>query len=501
MNAHRLGSYPLRSSGRNHRCPSLALLGCSSLALLATACGGDDPTIINAAGTGGSSAAGSGGSQTGNAGTGGSGGTPSAAGAGGTAGSGGGSGQAAEEHISGEITANTTWSAGTTYVLDDLTYVANGSTLTIEPGTTIQGGGIGSALIVTRGSRLVAEGTADAPIVFTSAVDEGQRLPGDWGGVALLGAATVNVEGAQLEGIEALGERGSYGGTDDAHDCGSLEYVRIEFAGFEFSTDNELNGLTLAGCGTGTNIDYVQVHRGSDDGIEVFGGKVDIKHVVLSNIQDDSLDWDFGWTGRAQFLVARHDADASDAGFEADNGNPSTEATPRSEPNIFNVTLVGGEGSTSPGMVLRRGTWGAVHNAIITGFPVSGVDIRDAFSVDGTESTPPRLLVANSIFFQNGSEGTEHADADGEGDDDDDEGFVEATYLADEAFANRLGVDPLLPDAASVTAPNLVPPATSPAATGGATPPEGFDVSATYVGALPPGGPDWTAEWTAFPEN
>lgn len=495
MNAH-LGSYCLRSSG-------LKLLGCSSLTLLAVACGGDDPTIINAAGTGGSGTptAGSGGSQTASAGTGGSAGTSSSAGAGGAAGSGGSSGGAAEEHVSGEITANATWSAGTTYILDDLTYVVNDSTLTIEPGTTIKGGGVGSALIVTRGSRLVAEGTAADPIVFTSAVDEGARNPGDWGGVALLGSATVNVAGPQLEGIEAVGDRGTYGGTDDASNCGSLKYVRIEFAGFEFSTDNELNGLTLAGCGTGTSIDYVQTHRGSDDGIEVFGGKVDVKHVVLSNNQDDSLDWDFGWTGRAQFVVVRHDADSSDSGFEADNGNPPTDVTPRSEPNIFNVTLVGGAGSTSPGMVLRRGTWGAVHNAIVTGFPVSGVDIRDQFSVDGTATTPPRLLVANSIFFQNGAEGTEHADADGVDADDDDVGFDEAAYLAEEQFANRLSVDPELPDAANVTAPNLVPPATSPAATGGATPPEGFDVSATYVGALKPGGPDWTAEWTSFPEN
>ncbi|HTV24397.1 MAG TPA: hypothetical protein VMG12_37145 [Polyangiaceae bacterium] len=498
MNTHRIGSY-LRGS-------SLMLLGCSSLALLAVACGGDDPTIINAppaGGTGGSSG------QTSSAGTGGSGGSPASGGTGGTAGtagtggSGGTSGDAAEEHISGEIDADATWSADTTYILDDVTYVVNDATLTIEPGTTIKGGGVGSALIVTRGSRLVAEGTAADPIVFTSAVEEGLRAPGDWGGVALLGAAPVNVEGPQLEGIEVVGdeERGSYGGTDEAHDCGSLEYVRIEFAGFEISADNELNGLTLAGCGTGTNIDYVQVHRGSDDGIEVFGGKADIKHAVLTNIQDDSLDWDFGWTGRAQFLVIRHDAATSDAGFEADNGNPSTEVTPRSQPNIFNVTLVGGEGSASPGMVLRRGTWGAIHNAIVTGFPVSGVDIRDAFSVDGTETDPPSLLIANSIFFENGSEGTEHADADGAGDDDDDEGFDEAAYLAREDFANRLSVDPELPDATNVTAPNLVPPATSPAATGGATPPEGFDVSATYVGALPPGGPDWTAGWTSYPED
>jgi hypothetical protein len=319
--------------------------------------------------------------------------------------------------------------------------------------------------------------------------------------VAVVWAALGTGAPPLLEGIEALGERGAYGGTDDASSCGSLKYVRIEFSGFEFSTDNELQALTLAGCGSGTTIDYVQAHRSSDDGFEVFGGKVDIRHAVLSNNQDDSLDWDFGWTGRAQFIVVRHDESQSDSGFEADNGDPSTAATPRSEPNIYNVTLVGSAGSTSPGVVLRRGTWGAIHNAIITGFPVSGVDIRDTFSVEGTEEAPPRLLVANSIFFHTGAGGTEYGDADGEGADDDDDGFDEAAYLADAQFANQLGVDPLLPDAANVTAPNLVPPANSPAATGGATPPAGLDTSATYIGAFQPGGPDWSAGWTSFPEN
>jgi hypothetical protein len=492
MKAHRLSSYSRRVSGFRR-----TLIGCSSLALLAQACSGDDPTIIMAGGTGGSGA-GTGTAGAPAAGTGG--GSSGAAGAGGTAGAGGAT-AGVETHVSGEITANTTWSAGSTVVLDDLTYVVDGATLTIGPGTTIKGAGVGSALIVERGSRLVAEGRAAAPIVFTSNVDEGLRAPGDWGGVALLGAATVNVATPQLEGIEALGDRGGYGGTDDAHDCGSLAYVRIEFAGYEFSTDNELNGLTLAGCGTGTEVNHVQVHRGSDDGIEIFGGKVSIDHVVLSNIQDDSVDWDFGWTGSAQFVVVRHDAASSDAGFEADNGNPSTEVAPRSEPNIFNATLVGGAGSTSPGMVLRRGTWGAIHNAIITGFPVSGVDVRDAFSVDGAELSPPRLLVANSIFFQNGTDGAEHADADGMGDDDDDGEFDENAFLRGAALANRFDVDPGLPNASNVTAPSLVPAAGSPAATGGATPPAGFDVSATYVGAFQPGGTDWTANWTSYPED
>jgi hypothetical protein len=475
---------------------------CSALALaLGVGCGEDDPTIINGSpeGSAGSNA-GAGGTQTASAGTGGTGGS-SAAGAAGAAGTAGAAGEGTEVHVSGDISADTTWTADAKYVLDDLTYVVNDATLTIEPGTSIYGGGTGSALIVTRGSRLVAEGTAAEPIVFTSNIAVGSRAPGDWGGVALMGSATTNVDGPQLEGIAALGDRAAYGGTADDSNCGSLRYVRIEFAGYEFSTDNELNGLTLAGCGTGTSIEYVQVHRGSDDAIEIFGGTVGIKHVVLSNTQDDSLDWDFGWTGTAQFVVVRHDVTTSDSGFEADNGNPSTDVTPRSEPTIYNATLVGSAGSLSPGMVLRRGTWGSIHNTIVTGFGVSGVDIRDAFSVDGTALSPPRLVLENSIFFNNGEGGTEHGDADGTDAADDDGGFDEDAYLRTPAFNNRFDVDPGLPQATNLTAPTFVPAADSPAATGGATPPAGFDVTATYVGAFAPGGTDWTAGWTSYPEN
>lgn len=498
MNAHHVTLRWLRRSSRS------SLVGCRGLALLIAGCAGDDPTIIDngAAGAGGSPTAVAGTNGAGSAGTdpssaAGAGGAPAGAGLGGFPNAGG----STESHVSGDISVDTTWTSGTTYVLDDLSYVIDGATLTIEPGTIIQGGGIGSALIVTRGSRLVAEGTAAAPIVFTSNIEEGLRAPGDWGGVALLGGAPTNVDGPQLEGIEALGGRGAYGGTDPAHDCGSLRYVRIEFAGFEFSTDNELNGLTLAGCGTSTSIDYVQVHRGSDDGIEVFGGTVDLRHILLTDIQDDSLDWDLGWTGRAQFLVVRHDAAASDAAFEADNGNPSTDVTPRSEPTIYNATLIGSAGSGSPGVVLRRGTWGGIYNTIVSGFPVSGVDIRDALSVAGTAEEPPRLSVMNSIFFQNGADGTEHADADGTGDDDDDAGFDEDAFLRREGFANRFDVDPGLPDVQSETAPSFVPAAGSAAASGGATPPDGLDTSATFVGAFEPGGADWTSGWAAYPSN
>jgi hypothetical protein len=522
--------------------PITPLLGAIGLALLSVvACGDDKVTVLPndpVGGSGGNAGSRSNpdddddqtGDDAGTGGTAGSAGSGGTGNSGGTSGSGGTGGTTADDgpvEVSGEIEEDTTWTADKEYILADLTYVVNNAVLTIEPGTVIKGGGVGSALIVTRGSRLVAEGTAEKPIVFTSNILPGLRDPGDWGGVALLGSAPINVPGgeAQLEGIEALEDRGAYGGNDAASDCGTVKYVRIEFAGFEFSVGNELNGLTLAGCGNGTEIDFVQVHRGSDDGVEVFGGTVDLKHIIVTNAEDDSLDWDFGWTGRAQFVVIRHDP-VSDSGFEADNGDPSTDRTPRSEPTIYNATLIGSTptppattGSRSPGMVLRRGTFGHIFNTIVYNFPVSGVDIRDAFSADGiladetgTAYLPElRLEIANSIFFNNGTDGTEHGDAeptDGTTGDDDRTtinatpvSVDESDYLARAGANNQLDVDPGLSDAVAVSQPNFVPPVSSPAAAGAATPPAGFFENVSYIGALPPGGPDWTVGWTAYPED
>lgn len=496
------------------RSPNLrTLLGCFAGSLLALACSEEDPTIVNPDGNGGQTANNGGSGDTGgDGGDSGSGGGGNASNGGSSQGGssqGGTGGTGGDEfdpdNISGDITEDMTWTADQVYTLTGLTFVTNDAVLTIEAGTKIVGDSrdTPAALIVTRGSRVEAVGTAQDPIVFTSVAAEGTRLPGQWGGVALLGAAPTNVANPLLEGIEALEGKGAYGGDDAAHDCGTLEYVRIEFAGYLLSADNELNGLTVAGCGTDTSLDYIQVHRGSDDGVEFFGGTANLKHAVLSNNQDDSLDWDFGWVGHGQFLVVRHDADNADTGFEADNGNPSTEATPRSAPTIYNATLVGSEASTSPGMNLRRGTWGIIRNSIITGFPVSGIDIRDAFSVDGTETDPLGLTIENSIFFANGEGGTEHGETeplDGTAGDDDGS-FDEAAFLANAARNNQMSVDPQLPDAANATAPNLVPPEGSPAATGAATPaPAGFD-AANYIGAFEPGGTDWTTGWTSYPEN
>ncbi|MCA9694266.1 MAG: hypothetical protein KC636_32070, partial [Myxococcales bacterium] len=221
--------------------------------------------------------------------------------------------------IDGDITEDTTWSldACDEYALatDTLVFV-RGSTLTVEPGVVVRGGA-GSALVIDKDARIVADGTADAPIVFTS-FDPDNASPGDWGGLVLLGEATINIEGgkALAEGFPTPPE---YGGTTDSHDCGTLRYVRVEYAGFAISEGNELNGITFYACGTETTVSYVQSHMGLDDGIEMFGGGFDADHIVVTGASDDSLDMDQGFHGKIQDVFIQQNPMVGDNCFEVSN--------------------------------------------------------------------------------------------------------------------------------------------------------------------------------------
>jgi hypothetical protein len=405
--------------------------------------------------------------------------------------------EATRVDVSADIDSDITWTSDNYYVLTTHIFV-RGATLTIEPGVRVLGEN-GSSLVITSTARLSAVGTAEAPIVFTSAQPEGSRLAGDWGGVVLLGTAPINVKGgtSQVEGFPAGTDGTEYGGDDDAHDCGELKYVRVEFAGFELAPDNELNALTLGACGTGTSIDFVQLHGGSDDGVEFFGGTADARHVIVSQVQDDGVDWDFGWQGRAQFVIVQQTG-FSNSGFESDNNGNDNDATPRSHPTLYNVTLVGsdaepgGANQKQTGMHLRRGTAGEINNAIIAHFADFPVDIDGASTV---AQTPDNLFIRNSIFFDNGGQ-EQWADPE-----DNDEGFDEGGYFRDEATNHE--VDPLLSAARSLDAPGFDPGTGSPAleaANAGAPPDDGFfDSAATFIGAV--GADDWTAGWTAYPAN
>jgi hypothetical protein len=408
-----------------------------------------------------------------------------------------------------EITADITWS-GIVRLPNEFVFVRPPAVLRILPGTQVVGQP-SSALIITRGARIEAAGTAERPVVFTSTTaiaPGGTPRRGDWGGLVLLGGATINRSGGdagagenQIEGIDATDARGRYGGTDDNYNCGTLRYVRIDYAGKVLARDNELNSLTIGACGRGTTIDFVQTHRGEDDGVELFGGTVDLKHIVITQSDDDGLDWDFGWRGRVQWLFVQAPASSTESdpsGIEADNDRDANNATPRSLPVIYNATVVGPNPATNtmPGAVLRRGTGVRLFNAIITGWGARAVDVRDTASAALAMGTNPDLQVSNSLFFNNGAMGTTHfidtTDNDGM--------FNEDMFFRDAARMNRVDVDPQLPAAGNLTAPNLTPPMSSPAATGAATPTDPFfDATATYVGAVRPGATTtWLDGWTSF---
>ncbi|MBH23051.1 MAG: hypothetical protein CMH57_01060 [Myxococcales bacterium] len=406
--------------------------------------------------------------------------------------------------VSGELTSDQIWTSDSTYVLEGLVYVLPPATLTIEPGTRILGQN-NSALVVTPGASLEARGRPDEPIVFTSARPEGERRAGDWGGVALLGEAPTNEDGSELEGLNDP-TYASFGGDNPDTSCGVLQYVRIEFAGFALKRDEELNGLTLAGCGAQTIVEFVQVHFGLDDGVEVFGGNVELNHIVITRAQDDSLDWDRGWTGRAQFLAIQQD-EGGDNGIEADNWETDNDASPRSSPTLYNVTLIG-SGADSGGqraITFKQGTAGSINNSLILGHPQEAIDVAGEVTVAQLEADA--LRVRNTMFFDIGSTGTHYFptqddETELEPDDgrDDDGGFDEALHFQQSRYSNTFGQDPRIPDPYNLVAPGWVPQAD--ATVPGIAPPPGFDEGADYLGAFEPGADTlWTDGWTAYPEN
>lgn len=391
--------------------------------------------------------------------------------------------------IQGRLRSTVTLTSDHYYVLRGAVFVEEGGVLNIEAGTTIAGelATLGT-LIVSRGGRLNALGTAARPIVMTSDQPIGNRNRGDWGGLIINGRAPLNVPGGVAIGE---GDTGEYGGSDPDDSSGVLRYVRVEFAGIEFSPDNELNGIAFQGVGRGTQVDYVQVKMNRDDGVEFFGGTVDIKHVVLNGIRDDSLDWTFGWTGRVQFLVAQQRGDDADMGIEADNNDINNNLEPRSNPTIYNMTLVGDPTTTfgtesNVGMVLRRGTATTIRNTVVVGFKSWGIDING--SASAAQAQAGALSVRHSIFFGNGSvrAGAQYSPA-------------SVAFMNDPTV--RIA-DPGLVDPFNLTTPNFRPAAGTLASgqLAPATPPnDGFFEVTTFIGAFSPDPEqDWTRGWTDF---
>jgi len=381
------------------------------------------------------------------------------------------------------LTSNAYW------VLRGTVFIVAPARLIIEPGTTVVGElATRGTLVIDRGAQIIADGTREQPIVFTSDQAVGERGRGDWGGLIINGRAPLNLPGGLGVGE---GDTGIYGGDDPNDNSGILRFVRVEFAGIEFSPDNELNGIAFQGVGRGTTVDHIQVSFNKDDGVEMFGGTVDLKHVVLTNIGDDSIDWTFGWSGRLQFAIAQQRGDDADKGLEADNNGNNNDLLPRSNPTIYNVTLIGDPATdfgaeSVEGLRLREGTAGTLRNFIVTGFKSAGVNVANTSTL--AQVANRSLSLSHSIFFGNVTRN-----------------FASGASTLIAANAGTIAqVDPQLVAPFNRTNPVFRPRPGSPALSlAPAIPPnDGFFEIALFRGALDADPEkDWTLGWTNYAQQ
>ena len=421
--------------------------------------------------------------------------------------------------VSGDITADTRWYAQAKYNLSGFVYVKNNATLTIEPGTIIKGvSNTRATLIIERGSKIMAAGTADKPIVFTSDKSPGQRATGDWGGIVIAGNAKTNKhdEGTGV-GIAEGGIGTKYGGTDDNDNSGVLQYVRIEFPGIPLTStaNSEINGLTLYSVGKGTTIDHIQVSYSGDDSFEWFGGNVNARYIVALGGLDDGFDTDNGFSGKIQFGLIIQDPLKSDQSgsnaFESDNDADGSLLTPVTSPVFSNITAFGpltvtatlpAETKHEKALHLRRGTMTSVYNSVFAGFP-------QGLSIDGQKGNSPTRADQNELQIENTILAGMTVN------------YVEKTgtvavpytvaqhqaYFTDAARSNSDNMtvaDIIGAGFISLTSPNLLPASGSPLLSGASFTnsrlTDSFFTPTTYRGAF--GTVNWTSGWCNWnPQN
>jgi hypothetical protein len=294
-----------------------------------------------------------------------------------------------ETTLTGTINATTTLTSDKVWTLKGYVYITDGASLIIQPGTKIVSDiAEKGALCIERGAKIIAEGTATNPIIFTSAKPDGQKAPGDWGGIVILGKAKTNrTSEPTIEG--GIGR--PYGGTNDDDNSGILKYVRIEYAGVAALPNSEINALTLGGVGRNTTIEYVQTIYANDDAFEFFGGTVSPKYLYAFSTADDDFDFDFGFTGSINYGISKRDpqfVDTGDAGngVECDNDGTGSSASPTTHPKLNNMVLVGPNSSTSLsnhnlGLRWRRATQFTITNSTIAGY------MKGSFSMESNETT------------------------------------------------------------------------------------------------------------------
>jgi hypothetical protein len=428
--------------------------------------------------------------------------------------------------LSGNITTSRTLHNDTVYTLSGYVKVQSGAVLTVEPGTRIIGDTTvpGSSLWILRGARVEANGSAAQPIVFTSARSAGNRRPGDWGGIVIIGNATINRTGATIltEGPAGVSENYA-GGTDDNSNSGTLRYVRVEFAGYDVSAGagQELNGVTFYAVGRGTVVEYVQVISGLDDSFEWFGGTVDGRYLVSYESGDDHFDWSEGYRGRNQFLIALQtqrlnpapgtgtvssdprgfEGDGCDPGVSGCSITPGSASTPFSMPVFANFTIIGaGNVAALPndgnGGVWRRGTGGMFYNGVIARWKGTAINIRDQWT-DTLLQQRDSLHIRSVLLAQNGANY------------DTTSNFGQAPKFATSShvtYGTSVAVDTLLGISLNPAGLDWTPKAGSPANSGGSTVPAarvaGFFGSSwantTYLGAADPNGTKWWQGWTTY---
>lgn len=404
--------------------------------------------------------------------------------------------------LAGTLAADRTLYADTVYELQGTVNVPGGVTLTIQPGTRIEGDrATRGALVIRRGGNILAAGTRLQPIVFTCTAAVKDR--GCWGGIVINGFSLLNngivgAPGGEITGCPervSIGNPGIYGGCLVEDTSGVLRYVRVEYGGMAPAGAGPAPGLALLGVGTGTVIDSVQVYGSLGDGIFLSGGTAQLRNVLASNNLGAGLHWADGWVGKGQYLVVQTDTINGPA-LSGENFVLQPDAAPRSAPTLYQVTVTGlpGGSGTGGGILLRNGSGLTLRDAIILSPNGPGLDIQGPESCALASGSTPSLLIENSIFFAGQPDYATDADC-----------IDEAAYATDPARGNR-NVDPMLLAPAFAREADLRPDPFSPALTATVAPPSDgfFDTTPAYAGAVAPANgsgsnipwyPGWTRGW------
>ncbi len=411
---------------------------------------------------------------------------------------------------SGNLLGSITLSCDTTYILNSRVYVLPGQTLTIQAGTVVKGkkssaAANANAVVVSRGGKIYAQGTESCPIIFTAYDDQldgnySDTISAQWGGIIVLGKAFNNTktgdgltvpaaDGGQdgiayIEGLRVPDARHHYGESaanrNDDDNSGVISYVSIRHAGAILGAANEINGLTLGSVGRGTQIDHVEIVANEDDGIEFFGGTVDVKHIICMFNKDDNFDWDQGYSGRGQFIYSVQYPTVGNHGFELD-GQDVTGRTPYSNARFFNATIIGNNNASNMGIEAKAQTQGEVSNSIFANF-AQGVRLNSnvvPFHTDGTWVTKNNAFVNVATLISPASEATKFAT----------EGNAAVTITG---FDYTLELNASGDITGKV---NPVPSVASEVSTTYYAPADGFFERVNYKGAFKPGVPAWNAKW------